>query len=184
MSFPFHIICIRAPLSHSESTFIEHINSFWVELCVCSSCCFWWCLFRKTKRIRERGSQNGSWNVWNANSKKHLNRLFSIAQAKNQTPAIKDNNTNHFFSSEREAKNNRQTETIGGKKLNRSLECEMKRLILLFERKMSIVSFLLPPRTKNSVDSFHMQIFAYIYLVVYWICISAVLMEKDRQEEW
>lgn len=27
---------------------------------------------------------------------------------------------------------------------------------------MSIVSFLLPPRTKNSVDSFHMQIFAYI----------------------
>lgn len=36
----------------------------------------------------------------------------------------------------------------------------MKRLIFLFERKMSIVSFLLPPRTKNSVDSFHMQICA------------------------
>lgn len=183
MSFPFHIICIRAPLSQFKYTFIEKINWFWVELYVCCCCSRWYCLFLKTKQITDtdaewgRGSQSGSWNVWNANSKKHLNRL---TKAKNQTPAMKDsNNNNKRAFSEREAKNNRQTETIGGKKLSRSLENEMKRLILLFEHKMPIVSFALSPRTKNSVDSFLPY-----HLVVYRIYGYFPYSCKDRQEKW
>lgn len=63
--------------------------------------------------------------------RKHLNRLFSIHTRKESNASNKRQHQQTLFFRNRETKNNRQAETIGGKKLSRSLENEMKRLILL-----------------------------------------------------
>lgn len=61
----------------------------------------------------------------------------------------------------------------------------MKRLILLFEHKMSIVSLTLPPRTKNSVDSFPMYGMYHIRSRVLGVCmyVFGTHAKTDRKSD-